>query len=176
LLSLHRNDLVVEQTRLLRSSRSLLADERVFVLGLAANSIPVIDHLGGAEHVHVEVGNVFLDPRFYDHEFEVRRLNQADRLDTAGPDDATALVEDLVGPHGYSLQTRGTELGHRRAGSRHGYPGTNRDLAGDVAAGHTCGQCAAEHHVLDVRRLQARSRDSLGQSMSANVTAWVSLK
>src|SRR5258705_109156 len=59
----HRRQLFLEEAFLLAARGALLAQERVTVLGLAADLVALGDDLGRVAHHHVNAGQVLLHPR-----------------------------------------------------------------------------------------------------------------
>ena len=90
-----RNDFIVEQACFLCGGSALLARQRIFVLRLAADAIPLRDRLGSLEHGHV-------DCAVHLHQFRIRHhahflgLDETDALLTTGGNHIHAVCDDLL--------------------------------------------------------------------------------
>src|SRR6266849_6861742 len=101
----HRRHLFLEESFLLGARRTLLTQERVAVLGLAADLVALGDDLGRVAHYHVDAGEMLLHPR-------VRvavALRHRDRLDAAADHDVDAVADDVVRRDRDRLEPRGAE-------------------------------------------------------------------
>src|SRR6266852_5999976 len=101
----YRSDFAGEETFLLGTGGALLADQGVFVLGLAADLVAFGDDLGGLPHGHVDARIFLLENRTR----VVVANDQADALDAAADGCVCAFTYDLVGGHGNRLQAGRTK-------------------------------------------------------------------
>ena len=143
----HGSDFAGEETFLLGAGGALLADQGIFVLGLAADLVALGDDLGGFSHHHVDAG-IFLFER---RAGIVVANDQTDGFHAAADGGLGAFAHDLVRGHRNGLQAGRTEAVHGDGGGRNREAGEQRRHARDVVALHAVRLAAAEDHVFDFR-------------------------
>jgi hypothetical protein len=94
-------------------------------------------------------------------------LRQADAFQSAGDDAVGFARDDALRRHRNGLQARRAEAVHRHARHGHGHAGADRREPRDVAAGGFLGRRTAEHHVLDLARLDSGALDRVPDHMAA---------
>jgi len=105
----------------------------------------------------------------YDSRPGVRRsMWQATTFDPARDHRACALHADRIGGHGDGLQTRRAKAVHGDARGGDWQTRAQGDLPRDVRAGRPFGVAAADHHVFDGRRIDARAFHGFGNDMAAH--------
>ncbi len=109
----HGSDFACEETFLLGAGGALLAEQRIFILGLAADLVALGDDFGGFSHHHVDAG-IFL--------FEcgtgiVVANDEADGFDATADGSVGTFCHDLVRRHGDGLQSGRAEAVHGDGGS-----------------------------------------------------------
>ncbi|MNR03856.1 hypothetical protein D3C85_1197730 [compost metagenome] len=156
----HRDDLRLEQARLLRRGRALLGAQGVAVLVLAADAVEPRHVFGGLQHRHVGVRGVAGDVvvALAQRPLEVARLHGADVLLAGADGDLHAVDDDLLGGGGDGHQPRGALAVEGLAADRHRQAGGQGAHAAEVPAGGAGGQRGAHHQVLDLAGVDAGAR------------------
>ena len=149
----HGSDFAGEKAFLLGAGGALLADQRIFVLGAAADLVAFGDDLGGFSHHHVDAGIFLLERRAG----IVIANDQADGFHAAADGGFGAFSNNLVRGHGDGLQPGGAEAVHGDGGRRNRETGEQRRHARDVVALHSVRLSAAENHVFDFGGIELRS-------------------
>src|SRR5690606_24760223 len=128
-------DLVVELAGFLASGNALLTDQRILVLGLAADVVAGSHDVGGLDHGQVQFRLVLHDPLVGTAEHvDLVVLAQADRLDATGNDGRDLLAHHALGGDGDGLQTGAAETVQRHAGGGDRQAATNGRQTGHVLA------------------------------------------
>ena len=148
----HGRDFAGEEAFLLGAGGALLADQGIFVLGLAADLVALGDDLGGFAHHHVDAGILLFDRGAG----IVVANDEADGFHAAADGGLGAFTYDLVSCHGDGLQTGRAEAVHRDSGGRNREAGVQRRNARDVVALHSVGLAAAQNHVFDFFGIELR--------------------
>ena len=91
------HDLLIKASGTLRRGRALLADQRVLVLDVAADSIAPRDDIGGLDHRHPHFGLVTHEPLLGEVVLIEIALHKADGFDPAGNRYRDAIEHDPLG-------------------------------------------------------------------------------
>ena len=160
------DDLVVELARFLRGGDALLRLESVFVLLVAADAVTLGDRFGGLEHRHVDRA-VHLHQFGIGHDAHFFGLDERNALLTTGGDHIHPVGDDLLGRRGDAHQAAGTLTVDRHAAGADRAPGTQRDLAGEVAGLRTLLESGAPQHVVDFAGVDSGALDRGLQGIGA---------
>ena len=166
-----RHDLVLEATGLLGCRGALLAQQRIFVLTLPADSIPLGHHLGGLDHgqphlwlvLHQPVLGVMMDVDIV--------LHQADGLEAARHHHRHLVHDHAVRRHDDGLHAGGTEAVDGGAAGGHWQLGAQCRKPGNVATCGPFGQPATEDHIFHLTWLDTGALHSLTNHMATHGSA-----
>ncbi|MNQ86867.1 hypothetical protein D3C85_1020720 [compost metagenome] len=153
----HRDDFGIEAPVALCRGSQLLAAQGKGVLVLAADAVAFRDDVGGGDHGQIDLGDPGLDPVVDAADAIVSRAQQGAAFDAAGDDRARLAHDHAGGGIGHGLQAGSAKAVDGCPGDAERQSGAQRRLAGDVAPGRAFRVAAAQDHILDAVRIDARA-------------------
>lgn len=156
------NDFILEHAGLLGLRGAPLALGGEPVLVLARDAVAAGDDIGCLDHGQVQFRLVLGDPGIDAGRARIRGaapLNLRTAFHTACNHGGHAFQHDTPRRHGDSLQAGRAKTVDGDASQRHWQSGADHGLAGNIAPRRTFRITAAQYHVLDQRRIDARPLD-----------------